>query len=150
MEGHARALRHLLISRDASPCPMNLASPCPTNLASPSSYSSDALGSPSSYPPVLGLTRIVGSVGVADRPAVQRGERAAGEELVQRHPQPGDRLRLRRLARCHPRRDALPAMTRTLQFWFQAARLPFYCCVESTLARSRMCPFYRSMVLQVI
>jgi hypothetical protein len=28
MEGRARALRHLLISRDASPCPTNLACPC--------------------------------------------------------------------------------------------------------------------------
>lgn len=32
MEGCARALRHLLISRDASPCPTNLASPTPANL----------------------------------------------------------------------------------------------------------------------
>ena len=57
----------------------------------------------------LGLN---GLVAVADRPAVQRGERAAGEELVQRHRQPGHRLRLRRRARRHPRRDAFPAMTR--------------------------------------
>ena len=48
----------------------------------------------------------------ADRPAVQRGERAAGEEHVQRHRQPGHRLRLHRRARRHPRRDALPEMTR--------------------------------------
>ncbi|KAL5667219.1 hypothetical protein ACJX0J_019440, partial [Zea mays] len=79
----------------------------------------------------------------ANRPTVQRGERAAGEELVQRHRQPRDRLCLHCRARRHPRRDALPAMTRTLQFWFQAACLPFCCCVESTLAHSRMCPFYR-------
>uniref|UniRef100_A0A804RMT3 Protein LURP-one-related 15 n=1 Tax=Zea mays TaxID=4577 RepID=A0A804RMT3_MAIZE len=70
----------------------------------------------------------------ANRPAVQRGQRAAGEELVQRHRQPGDRLRLRRRARRHPRRDALPAMTRTLQFGSKPRAFPFCCCVESTLA----------------
>lgn len=68
----------------------------------------------------------IGTEFVADRPAVQRGERAAGEEHVQRHRQPGHRLRLHRRARRHPRRDAFPEMTKRL-LTFSPRPLQFSC-----------------------